>query len=85
MASKVLQTAGIPRHVLITGASSGVGAAVAKRLASATRPNHSLFLYLCGRNKENLREVSVVCGSLSPHSSASIKSQRRLLPILVLR
>jgi NADP-dependent 3-hydroxy acid dehydrogenase YdfG len=60
MASQVLKTAGIPRHVLITGASSGVGAAVAKRLASATKPHHSLFLYLCGRNKDNLREVSLV-------------------------
>jgi NADP-dependent 3-hydroxy acid dehydrogenase YdfG len=55
----LIKAMGVPTHVLITGASSGVGAATARRLASQTLPHHSLTLYLCGRNKDNLREVRV--------------------------
>mmetsp|Transcript_35939 Transcript_35939/g.49881 ORF Transcript_35939/g.49881 Transcript_35939/m.49881 type:complete len:261 (+) Transcript_35939:113-895(+) len=49
----------LARHVVITGASSGVGAAVAKLLASTS--TGKLNLYLCGRNKENLSKVSEDC------------------------
>ena len=40
------------KHILITGASSGIGAGIAREFAS----RHA-NLYLTGRNKERLLEV----------------------------
>ncbi|MBY0406934.1 MAG: SDR family NAD(P)-dependent oxidoreductase, partial [Rickettsiales bacterium] len=45
-----------PRSILITGASSGLGAALAKHYA---RPGVTLFL--SARNTERLKEVSATC------------------------
>ena len=46
------------KHVIITGASSGVGAAVARQMAAASAAGQSgLTLYLCGRNAEALQGV----------------------------
>jgi short-subunit dehydrogenase len=49
-----------PRHVLITGASSGIGAALAHRFA---RPGTKLSL--TGRDPTRLRQVSERCGNAS--------------------
>jgi short-subunit dehydrogenase len=46
----------IPRTILITGASSGIGAALA--LTYATKGRH---LFLCGRNAERLQAVADAC------------------------
>lgn len=49
------------RHVVITGASSGVGASVAKRMAAQARiQGRPLHLYLCGRKEDNLLEVLIL-------------------------
>ena len=45
-----------PRHILITGASSGVGQALAEAYAQS-----SVVLFLCGRNTERLEEVGEAC------------------------
>ena len=48
-----------PKHILITGASSGIGAALAKRYAV-----EGICLFLQGRNEERLEAVSSVCREL---------------------
>jgi len=45
-----------PRHILITGASSGVGQALAGAYAQS-----GVVLFLCGRNTERLEEVGHDC------------------------
>lgn len=57
-------------RVLITGASSGVGAAVARQLAAGVRQHEQsqkLHLYLCGRQKDNLKTVSEECFRSAEH------------------
>ncbi|PIS11812.1 MAG: NAD(P)-dependent oxidoreductase [Bdellovibrio sp. CG10_big_fil_rev_8_21_14_0_10_47_8] len=44
------------KAVLVTGASSGIGAATAKLFA-----NQGYFVYLLGRNEERLQEVALSC------------------------
>ncbi len=44
------------KAVLITGASSGIGAATAKLFSQ-----HGYFVYLLGRNEEHLTEVAIQC------------------------
>ena len=46
----------VPRHILITGASSGIGAALARHYASA-----GARLVLGGRNQQRLQEVAAEC------------------------
>jgi short-subunit dehydrogenase len=48
----------IPRHVLITGASSGIGAALARRFAQA-----GTSLSLTGRDPSRLQQVADLCRS----------------------
>lgn len=48
-----------PRNILITGASSGIGRALA---ISYSKPNVNLFL--CGRNLEKLQETKKLCEAL---------------------
>lgn len=45
-----------PRHIVITGASSGIGAALAKHYAST-----GIMLQLQGRNRERLEQVAEAC------------------------
>ncbi len=45
-----------PKHILITGASSGIGEALAKHYAQA-----DVILYLSGRNSERLKDVQQKC------------------------
>jgi short-subunit dehydrogenase len=46
----------VPRHILITGASSGIGAALARHYASA-----EVRLYLGGRDEQRLQKVAADC------------------------
>jgi short-subunit dehydrogenase len=48
-----------PKNILITGASSGIGAALAKRYAGP-----GITLYLSGRNEERLNEISDACRTI---------------------
>jgi len=48
-----------PRHILITGASSGIGRALAESYASP-----DALLALCGRNDVRLKEVGAICRNL---------------------
>jgi short-subunit dehydrogenase len=50
----------VTRHILITGASSGLGAALARHYASSYRPT----LYLQGRNLARLNHVAQSCRAL---------------------
>lgn len=50
------------KSILITGASSGIGAALAKRYAQK-----DVFLFLCGRNKQRLEKVANECRTLGAH------------------
>ena len=45
-----------PKSIFITGASSGLGAALAKEYATK-----SITLHLCGRNKERLTQIADIC------------------------
>ena len=45
-----------PKTIFITGASSGLGAALSKEYATK-----SITLHLCGRNKERLDQTAAVC------------------------
>ncbi|MEM6781447.1 MAG: SDR family NAD(P)-dependent oxidoreductase, partial [Pseudomonadota bacterium] len=45
-----------PKHIWITGASSGIGAALAEHYAA-----DGITLYLTGRNVERLKEVEQIC------------------------
>lgn len=56
-----------PKHILITGASSGIGAALAQYYADA-----GVHLYITGRNKDRLHEVKAKCESMSAVVNAQI-------------
>ncbi len=56
-----------PRSILITGASSGIGAALSKEYA---RPG--VFLALCGRDRKRLDEVAVACRDKGANVTAEI-------------
>lgn len=56
-----------PRSILITGASSGIGEALAKEYA---RPG--VFLALSGRNPERLEDVAEACRKQGANASADI-------------
>lgn len=55
-----------PRHILITGASSGIGAALARHYA---RPG--IRLRLAGRDAERLAEIAASCSARGADASAS--------------
>lgn len=57
----------IPKTILITGASSGIGAALALEYAAPDKT-----LYLCGRNEERLEQVVELCKA----KGASVEGQR---------
>jgi short-subunit dehydrogenase len=48
-----------PKYILITGASSGIGAALAEYYSQS-----GVTLYLSGRNEERLREITKTCQTL---------------------
>lgn len=65
-----------PKHIFITGASSGIGKALAQHYASAyakqnkirdkkSLPQSKLTLSLTGRNAARLKEVATLCEKLS--------------------
>ncbi|MAH84186.1 MAG: short-chain dehydrogenase [Rhodospirillaceae bacterium TMED8] len=51
-----------PKHILITGASSGIGAALAKAYAA-----NNTTLSLTGRNKRRLENTAIACRDLGAH------------------
>lgn len=53
--------------VLITGASSGIGAACAKKFAKS-----AALLCLIGRNLENLEQIAMQCVEISSHTPLTI-------------
>ncbi|MFT7572292.1 MAG: short-subunit dehydrogenase [Paracoccaceae bacterium] len=55
------------RHVLITGASSGLGAALAEAYAAS-----GVRLSLAGRNKERLSAVGAACSALGSETATSV-------------
>lgn len=62
-----------PRHVLITGASSGIGAALARAYAGPDRT-----LHLCGRDRRRLGAVAAVCrkaGAEVTHRSIDVRDR----------
>lgn len=56
-----------PKHILITGASSGIGTALAQYYADA-----GVHLYITGRNKDRLHEVKRKCESMGAVVNAQI-------------
>lgn len=56
-----------PRSILITGASSGIGAALARGYA---RPG--VFFLLCGRNRSRLNAVAEACRRLGAEVKADV-------------
>ena len=56
-----------PSHILITGASNGIGAALAKRFASA-----GVRLSLTARNRERLDDVAKVCRARGAETNAGL-------------
>lgn len=64
------------RSILITGASSGIGAALALELASA-----NVTLHLIGRNEERLLETCALCeakGAKVHHAALDVTEKERL-------
>ncbi|WP_420547422.1 SDR family NAD(P)-dependent oxidoreductase [Curvivirga sp.] len=55
------------KHILITGASSGIGAAIAQNYA---KDGH--ILYLSGRNKDRLSEIGEICESLGAYVNTKV-------------
>lgn len=61
-------------RAIITGASSGVGSVLARRLSKKSGQVSLLSLHLCGRNKDNLERVATECreiGAPDLHVSTS--------------
>lgn len=58
---------GNPRHILITGASGGLGAALAESLAGP-----DIRLCLAGRDGERLSDVASTCSSLGAQTAISV-------------
>jgi len=56
-----------PKHILITGANSGIGAALALKYATS-----GTFLYLSGRNKERLAKIEKQCAQKGATVSAKV-------------
>ncbi len=56
-----------PRHIVITGASSGIGAALAIHYAKANRR-----LTICGRDLARLTEIAEACRNLGAEVDASV-------------
>lgn len=57
----------VPHHILITGASSGLGAALAKTYAAP-----GVRLSLAGRNEERLSDVAAICSALGAEAVTSV-------------
>jgi len=56
-----------PKNIIISGATSGIGFEIAKQYA---KPNINLFL--CGRNKEKLQEITKICQDLGANCHGQI-------------
>ncbi len=56
-----------PKNILISGASSGLGFELAIAYAAA-----DINLFLCGRNKEKLDEVKIICERLKANVSYKV-------------
>lgn len=56
-----------PKHILITGASSGIGAALAKSYADT-----EITLYLAGRNQVRLEKISTECEKLGAKTQIKV-------------
>ena len=61
----------VPKTILITGASSGIGAALAKFYAA-----EGVFLALTGRHQERLNDVAAKCTAKGAHVKTSILDVR---------